>query len=72
MSRDDDFVCREVKAAVTLMVRGVAEEDAHGGADCELVGSRGRQVGVAFEAEDAKVIVEQQDLVKGKVQRPEP
>lgn len=54
------------------MVRGVAEEDAHGGADCELVGSRGRQVGVAFEAEDAKVIVEQQDLVKGKVQRPEP
>lgn len=38
VSGDDDFVGGEVKAAVSLMMRRIAEEDAHGGTGRKLVG----------------------------------
>jgi len=67
MMRDDDLVGDGVKAAVSFMVRRVAEKDAQGGAGCELMASCGRQVGVAGAPKDAKVIVGQQRAVEGEV-----
>ena len=42
MPRNNDSVGREVKAVVSFMVSGVAQEDAQGGARGEFVGGCGR------------------------------
>jgi len=57
MARDDDKVRRKVEAAITLVVRGIAEEGTEGGARSEFVGSRGSKVGVTSAPKNAKIMV---------------
>ena len=57
MPRNNDSIGREVKAALSFMVSGVAQEDAQGGARGEFVGGCGRQVGITFATKDSKVTI---------------
>jgi hypothetical protein len=45
VTRDDDAVGGEVKAAIPLVVRGVAEEEAAGGARGSLCGAVAKVLG---------------------------
>jgi hypothetical protein len=52
MTRDEDAVGEEIKAAVPLVVRGVTEKKTMGGARGELVGSGVRGVGIVGTTKD--------------------
>jgi hypothetical protein len=41
VSRDDQAVCGEIKAAIAFVIRRVAKEDTPGGSGAELMGSGG-------------------------------
>jgi hypothetical protein len=41
VSRDDQTVCGEIKAAIAFVIRRVAKEDTSGGSGAELMGSGG-------------------------------
>jgi hypothetical protein len=41
VSRDDQAVCGEIKAAIAFVIRGVAKKDTPGGSGAELMGSGG-------------------------------
>lgn len=56
MSRDDDTPSGEIKAAITLMRGGIANEGTSDRARCQLVGSGRREVGIAEAPKDAKVL----------------
>ena len=71
MPRNNDSDGREVKAAVSFMVSGVAQEDAQGGVRGEFVGGCGRQVGIAFATEDSKVTIRWGSPKEGMVRRGE-
>ena len=71
MPRNNDSVGREVKAALSFMVSGVAQEDAQGGARGEFVGGCGRQVGIAFATEDSKVRISRRCAKEGKMRHGE-
>jgi hypothetical protein len=55
MAGDDDATCGEVKTTVTLMGRGVPEEDAGGGTGRQLVASRGGHIRVAKAPKDTEM-----------------
>jgi hypothetical protein len=41
VSRDNQAVCGEIKAAIAFVIRGVAKKDTPGGFGAELMGSGG-------------------------------
>jgi hypothetical protein len=55
MTRDDDAMGEEVNASVSLVVRGVTEENAASGAGGELMMSSDRGIGIACTTKDTKV-----------------
>jgi hypothetical protein len=57
MSRDDQTVCREIKAAIAFVIGRVAQEDTSGGPRGELMGRGGGDVRITFTTEDAEVLV---------------
>jgi hypothetical protein len=57
MARYDDTIRRKVEAAITLVVRRIAEEGTKGGARSEFVGSGGSEVGITSAPKNAKVMV---------------
>jgi hypothetical protein len=57
MTRYENAVGEEVKAATPLVVRGVTKEKTIGGAMGEFVGSGGRGVGIAGTAKYTKVVI---------------
>jgi hypothetical protein len=57
MTRDDDAVDEKVKALVSLVIRGVIEEETSSGTMHKFVGGSGRGVGIASTPDDAKVLV---------------
>jgi hypothetical protein len=61
--RDDDPICSEVQAPVTLMLHWVAKEHINGRAGCEFVGGYSCEVWVALAPENMKM---RQFWVNGK------
>jgi hypothetical protein len=57
VTRDDDAVGGEVQTPIPLVVRGVAKEEAAGGARRKLMRGSSRSVRVAGTTEHAKVVV---------------
>jgi hypothetical protein len=47
VSRDDQAICGEIKAAIAFVIRRVAKEDTPGGSGAELMGSGGGGVRIA-------------------------
>jgi hypothetical protein len=50
VSRDNQAVCGEIKAAIAFVVRRVAKEDTPGGSGAELMGSGGGGVRITCTA----------------------
>jgi hypothetical protein len=57
MSRDDQTVCREIKATIAFVIGRVAQENTSGGPRGELMGRGGGDVRIICITEDAKVLV---------------
>jgi hypothetical protein len=57
MSRDDQTVRREIKAAITFVIDNVAQEDTSSGLRGELMGRGGGDVWITCTTEDAEVLV---------------
>jgi hypothetical protein len=57
VTRDDDAVGGEVQTLIPLVVRGVAKEEAAGGARTKLMRGSSGSVRVAGTAEHAKVVI---------------
>jgi hypothetical protein len=55
VTRDQQAVRGEIKAPVPLMLKGIAKEDTLTIAEGELMGSSGREVGIACIPENLKV-----------------
>jgi hypothetical protein len=66
---DNDAVRGKVKTLIPLILRGVTEEDTLGRVWSELVGSDGREVGVAGTPEDTNVCIGGSGAKEGKVAR---
>jgi hypothetical protein len=64
---DDDSVCGEVKAAITLVMRGVAEERTQGGARSKFVGGGGGEIRIAGTAKRAQIVIGGKSAMEGKV-----
>jgi hypothetical protein len=69
MARDEDPTRGKVKALVTLVIRGVPEEDIESRPGSQLVGSGGCGVRVTRTPEDSKVIVPRRGTEKSVVRR---
>jgi hypothetical protein len=54
---DDDAMGGEVKIAISLVVRGLAKEEASSGAGRQLMRSSSRSVGITCTAEHIEVVV---------------
>jgi hypothetical protein len=67
VTRDDDTVGGEVQTLIPLVVRGVAKEEAAGGARRKLMRGSSGSVRVAGTAEHAKVVVGGGCVVQGEV-----
>jgi hypothetical protein len=67
VSRNDDPTRGKVEAAVSLVIRGVPEEDTPSRARSELVGGGGSGVRVARTAEDSEVVVARRGTEKSVV-----
>jgi hypothetical protein len=67
MARDEDPTRGKVKATVTLMIRGVPEEDTESQMGCQFVGSGGYGVRVTRTPKDLKVIVPRRGTEKSMV-----
>jgi hypothetical protein len=50
VSRDDQAICGEIKAAIAFVIRRVAKEDTPGGSGAELMGSGGGGVRITRTA----------------------
>ena len=72
MTRGDDSIGGTVKAAVSLVVSGVAEKNTECRTRRKLVGYCGSEVWVASTTKDPKVIVRRRHPVKGEVWCSEP
>jgi hypothetical protein len=57
MSRDDQVVCGEIKAAVAFVIRGVAKEDTPGRARSELMRRGCSSVRVIRAAENSEMLI---------------
>ena len=57
MPGDDDSICREIKAAISFVVSGIAKEDTQGRAGSEFMGSSGGEVWVTLAAKNSKIFV---------------
>jgi hypothetical protein len=57
MSRDDQAVCREIKAAIAFVISRVVQEDTSGGPRGELMGRSGGDVRITCTTEDSEVLV---------------
>jgi hypothetical protein len=67
VTRDDDAMGRELEAAIPLVVRGVAKEEAASGAWRQLVSGSSRRVGIAGTTKDAEVGVGRGSAVQGEI-----
>jgi hypothetical protein len=67
VTRDDDAVGGEVQTPIPLVVRGVAKEEATGGARRKLMRGSNESVRVAGTTEHAKVVVGGGGAVQGEV-----
>jgi hypothetical protein len=67
VTRDDDAVGGEVQTPISLVVRGVAKEEAAGGARRKLMRGSSGSVRVAGTAEHAKVVVGRGCAIQGEV-----
>jgi hypothetical protein len=67
MVKDDQAVCREIKAAIAFMVGRVALEDTPGGAWGELMWHNGSRVRVARTTKDAQMLVGGHGIKQGKM-----
>ena len=67
MPGDDDSICREIKAAISFVMSGIAKEDAQGGARGEFMWSCGREVWITLATENPKVIIRWGFAQKGEV-----
>ena len=72
MTRDDDSIGGTVKAAVSLVVSGVAEKNTECRTRHKLVGCCGSEVWIVSATKDPKVIVRRRNPVKGEVRCSEP
>jgi hypothetical protein len=57
MSRDDQAVCREIKATIAFVISRVAQEGTSGGPRGELIGRGGGDIRITCTTEDAEVLV---------------
>jgi hypothetical protein len=57
VARDDDPIGVEIKASITLVIRGVAEEDAQGGPRGQLVRSSGGEIWIAGASKGPEVMI---------------
>jgi hypothetical protein len=57
MSRDDQAVYREIKAAIAFVIGRVAQEDTSGGSRGELMGRGDGDVRITCTTEDVEVLV---------------
>jgi len=69
MARDEDPTRGKVKAAITLVIPGVPEEDTRSRTGSQLVGSGGCGVRVIRTPEDWKVIIPRRGTEKSVVRR---
>jgi hypothetical protein len=67
VTRDDDAVGGEVQTPIPLVVRGVAKEEAAGGARINLMRGSSGSVRVAGIAEHAKVVIGGGCVIQGEV-----
>jgi hypothetical protein len=72
MTGDDDPISGEVKAAVSLMMRRVAKEDAKSGAWRKFICGSGSEVRTTGTTKDTKVIVRWKNAVEGELWCDEP
>ena len=72
MTRDDDSIGGTVKAAVSLVVSGVAEKNTECRTRRKLVSDCGSEVWVASTTKDSNVIVRRRHPVKSGVWCSEP
>lgn len=69
MSRDDHSIRGHVKAAVSFVMRGIAEKHVESRPGRKLVRSSGRQVGITLAAENLEMIIRWSFAEEGKVRR---
>jgi hypothetical protein len=67
VTRDDDAMGRELEAAIPLVVRGVAKEEATSGAWRQLVSGSSGSVGIAGTSKDAEVGVGRGGAIQGEI-----
>jgi hypothetical protein len=71
VSGDDYLVGRHVKTTVSYMVSRVTKKSTQGRLRSEFVGGCGRQVRIAFAAEDPEVGISRRCAKEGKMRRGE-
>jgi hypothetical protein len=64
---DDYSVCGEVKAAITLVIRGVAEERTQGRAGSKFVRGGGSEIRIAGASKRVQVVIGGKSAMEGKV-----
>jgi hypothetical protein len=57
MSRDDQAVCQEIKAAIAFVISRVVQEDTSGGPRGELMGRSGGDLRITCTTEDSEVLI---------------
>jgi hypothetical protein len=67
MSRNDQAVCREIKATIAFVVGRVAQEDTSGGAWGELMWRSGSRVRVVRTTKDVQMLVGGRGTKQGKM-----
>jgi hypothetical protein len=71
VSGDDYLVGRHVKIAISFVVSRVTKKSTQGRSRSEFVGGCGRQVRIAFVAEDPEVGISRRCAKEGKMRREE-
>jgi hypothetical protein len=67
MSRDDQAVCREIKAAIAFVVSRVAQEDTPGGMWGELMWRGDSRVRIARTTKDTHMLIGGRGTKQGKI-----
>jgi hypothetical protein len=64
---DDDSIGGEIKAAVSFVMSGIAEEDAQNRSRSEFMRSGGGHIWVTLVAKDSQMIIRRRHAQQGKV-----